>query len=166
MEKTCHCPDCKADVPEIEGPTHAYFGANAGCWKAYCEILEKEYSNPLYMKVHRLTVDAYAAQHPGKKEPRAAQSVNVHFVALYLILEKQKSFEVATKALGRLVEKKNHKFTWLPPPEIIGDLNVTDVGSATTPEEHSQRVHAWAKSVWQAWHLHHKEIETLAREIL
>ena len=166
MELTCLCPDCKAIVPKIDGPTHAYFGSNAGCWKIYGDILAKEYSDPIYMKVHRLTVDTYAAQHPGENEPRSAQSVNIHLVALYLILERKMSFEFATKVLGKLVEKNNHKFNWLTPPETLGPITITDVVSAKTPQDHAQKVQLWAESVWQAWHSSHRAIEDLARQII
>lgn len=164
MEPTCVCPDCKAIVADVDGPNHAYFGSNAGCWRVYGEILEKEYSDQRYMKVHRLTVDAYAAQHPGRNEPRAVQSVNAHLVALYLALEQQRSFEFTTKALGKLVKNKQ-QFRYLPPPQSLGALTVVDVVVARSPEEHADKVHAWARSVWQAWQLYRKEIEALARAI-
>lgn len=166
MEESAICPDCKAIVPKIEGVLHPYFGANAGCWKLYGQILEKEYSDPSYMKIHRLTVDAYAAQHPGKNEARAAQSVNIHLMGLYLIFEKQTSFEFVRSALSKIVEKKNHKFEWLPPPQFLGALTILDVLDAKNHIEHSQKVTQWAQSVWKAWHPYRKEIENLAKEIL
>ncbi len=77
------CPDCKVELPFFDGPTHAYLGGNASCWKAYGELLAKEYGEPNYMKFHRWTVDAYAAQHPGQPDPRATSSVYIHLMALY-----------------------------------------------------------------------------------
>jgi hypothetical protein len=156
------CPDCKALVDNIQGEVHPYFGANAGCWKLFGEILAREYGSLAYMKVHRLTVDAYAAQHPGRNEPRAAQSVNVHLMALYLILEKHMPFDFVTKALGKVVEKKKHNFTWLVPPSSLGAMTILDVAAANTPDQHAQLVWDWATSVWKAWEPRRKTIEELA----
>jgi len=163
---TSECPDCGASVPMIEGPVHPYFGSNAGCWRLYGEILEREYSDPRYMKVHRLTVDAYAAQHPGKNEPRSAQSVNVHLMALYLVFERGMSYEFATKALGKAVERKKHQFRWLPPPQRLGSITVLDVVRSPTPDEHERIVKAWANDVWIAWQSHWDEIERLANDVI
>lgn len=82
------CRGCGALVPDTEGPTHRYLGASPGCWAVYGEILEKEYSDYRYWRAHRFTVDAYAVQHPGESSPPAIQSVAVHLISLYLMLEK------------------------------------------------------------------------------
>jgi hypothetical protein len=166
MENQTVCPDCKASLASATGPTHAYLGGNAACWKVYGELLAKEYSDPFYMKVHRLTVDTYAAQHPGQNSPRAAQSVTIHLLALYLIFEKQMPFDFVTQMLGKAVEKKKRDFRWLPPPSSLGALTVADVAIAKTAEEHQEKVYDWANSVWAAWQVHHNEIQRLALELL
>ena len=164
--QTCLCPNCKAIVPNVEGPTHPYFGSNAGCWKIYGEILEREYRDPRYMVVHRLTVDAYAAQHPGRNEPRSVQSVNIHLAGLYFVLVKKLPFNYATKYIGKLADAKKHGFEWLVPPSDLGELTVLQVYSAGTVEEHSKKIMDWAECVWQAWQIHHRKIENLASTIL
>jgi len=166
MQQRCLCPDCKASVPDIAGPVHAYLGANPGCWKLYGEVLVREYGNPVYIKTHRLTVDAYASQHPGKNQPRSAQSVNLHLMALYLTLEKQMPSDFVTRLLGTAVKTKKAQFVWLTPPISLGVLTVADVVSAQSPEEHAEKVRAWAKSVWQAWQPYRSDIERLAKEVL
>ncbi len=129
MSKSSHCPDCKATVPDLEGPTHAYFGASAGCWQIYGEIVAREYQDPSYMAAHRLTVDAYAAQHPGRDEARARQSVNIHLVSLHLILDLSWSFDAATRALGRCVELHKGRFEWLAPPPSMGGVRLAGLGA-------------------------------------
>jgi hypothetical protein len=59
-----------------------------GCWAAYGRVLEREYSDPvLFGAAHRLTVDAYALQHPGDpRERRAVQSFWLHGASLWLVL--------------------------------------------------------------------------------
>ena len=89
MENQMRCDGCGLTLPRIEGPTHAYMLSSPACWKIYGEILAREYSNGDYWQVHRLTVDTYALQHPGKQDSRAIQSVNVHLASLYLIFKKK-----------------------------------------------------------------------------
>ena len=72
------CAGCGALVPVTDGPTHPYIGASPGCWAIYGEVLAREYGEYAYPPVHRLTVDAYAAQHPGVPSRRSIQSVAIH----------------------------------------------------------------------------------------
>src|SRR5215467_14647334 len=63
------CPGCGLAMPKrLEATGHEYINASPECWSVYTEVLEAEYSNPLlFAQVHQLTVDTYAAQHPGGK---------------------------------------------------------------------------------------------------
>jgi hypothetical protein len=153
------CPGCCALFPDVDGPTHAHIGASPGCWKVYGEVLAKEFTDPQYFLVHRLTVDTYAAQHPGVPGRRSAQSVTVHLVALYLILEKELDSNFVTKKLGQLIRQKNKQFEWLTPPQDLGDVTIADVWKAKDATEHVELVHQWAGSVWTAWREHHKTID-------
>jgi len=81
------CPGCGLLLPAADGPTHSYIGASAACWALYGQVLAIEagtYRQPAW---HRLTVDAYAVQHPGIPERRSIQSVCVHLISLCLMLE-------------------------------------------------------------------------------
>ncbi len=64
MDTSETCPGCGGSFDVSDGPTHRYLGASPGCWAVYGEVLAKEYSDAAYYRVHRLTVDAYSAQHP------------------------------------------------------------------------------------------------------
>ncbi len=158
------CPDCRAEFPDGPGPVHPYLGASPGCWKAYGEVLAKEYSDIRYGRVHRLTVDAYAAQHPGREERRASQSVTLHLVALHLTLEAHASHEAARAALAALATPaaKRRGFAWLRPPSSLGTLTVEHVRAAVDAADHCRRVEQWAACVWAAWAPHHPRIRGLA----
>lgn len=160
------CPGCQASVPASDGPTHSYIGASAGCWKLFGELLAREYSDPEYMKVHRLSVDAYAAQHPGKPGRRSSQSVSVHLLALYLLLEKKTSHEYITRILDKVIKEKKNEFEWLEPPSSLGSMTAADVLPARNAREHAELVQRWAQSVWEAWAPHHEAIRTLAQSYL
>ncbi len=72
------CFSCGALAPDIDGPVHRYMDSSPGCWALFGEVLAREYSDYNYASHHRLTVDAYAVQHPGKPSPPSIGSVAVH----------------------------------------------------------------------------------------
>ena len=77
-ESRIPCIGCGALVPQQDGPTHRYMESSPGCWAIYCEVLAQEYSDIAFATAHRLTVDAYAVQHPGTPSPQSIQSIGVH----------------------------------------------------------------------------------------
>jgi hypothetical protein len=103
------------------------------------------------MKSHRWTVDAYAAQHPGKPDSRATSSVYLHLMALYLLIEKNKTSAEATRAMQMVTRVQKAQMTWLPIPQNLGAITVIDFIQATTPYAHDSLVKQWAQSVWRAW---------------
>ena len=160
------CPDCKVALPASAlGVTHAYLGGSASCWEMYGALLEREYSNPALMAIHRSTVDAYASQHPGKPEGRTIQSINVHLVGLYLTLERDLHPDFVRRAIGRLAERKS-ELRWLEPPQSLGAITVADVMKAATPEEHREVVLKWASAAWDAWSPYRAEIVRWADEVV
>lgn len=147
------CPACGLLLPPHDGPVHPYIGASPACWAQYGQLLACEYG-PLGMPaVHRLTVDAYAVQHPGVLERRSVQSVALHLIALHLVLDRGEAPQHVTGLLGRLLPRLP-ELRWLPPPQPNGTLTVRDVVTAD-PRDHARAVTAWARDVWDAWTLHH-----------
>ena len=160
------CPQCGVDLPDYDGPTHPYFGASPACWAAYGVILEREYSNPEFFKNHRMTVDAYALQHPGDKSPQAIQSVNIHLISSTLIFEHQAADRAlnAMRKISTASKKDSHLFKWLEPPKNLGAITVTDVLPHTQVDDHLRTIEDWAKTTWQAWSIHHKVAEKHLRQ--
>lgn len=153
------CVGCGAMLPPAEGPVHRYMTASPACWAAYGAVLAREYSDRAYAKFHRLSVDAYAVQHPGSPCSESIQSVAVHLCRLCLILEGGASIERANDAM-LAVHKVERQFRWLEPPRQRGELTVVDVLAAQTPDEHARQVERWARSVWEAWAIHHETIRS------
>lgn len=133
------CPGCGVELAAITGPVHRYIESSPSCWAAYGRVLAREYGDREYMAAHRLTVDAYAVQHPGRPSPQSIQSVAVHLISLHAVLEQQLPHQQATQLIRRCVERL--RFHWLEPPPHLGDLTVSSVLAAQTPEEHVQAVH-------------------------
>ncbi len=155
-DKLVCCIGCGAYVPDTEGPTHKYLGASPGCWEIFGDILAKEYNDPAYMKVHRLTVDAYAVQHPGNKSAQTIQSINLHLIALCATLEHGVEYPFIPKIMNKKIKEYKKVFTWLTPPKFLGNITVVDVAPEKNAKEHEKLVNDWAKSAWNAWSDYHK----------
>ena len=151
---TCRCFSCGGVFPDVDGPVHRYMSSSPGCWSAFGEVLAREYSDPAYFQVHRLTVDAYAVQHPGSTDRQSIQSVGVHLVRLCLFLEHGLTADKANEAMLEAGRNK-HSFTWLEPPDDRDSITVADVSRADSVEEHKALVREWAQSAWEAWSMHH-----------
>jgi len=131
--------------------------SSPACWAVYGEVLAREYSDPAYSQVHRLSVDAYAVQHPGRPNPQAIQSVAVHLVRLCLLLERGLPMARANEAMLKASERKQD-FVWLTPPASLGTVTVADVRDAEGVEAHMDAVRRWAGSAWAAWAPHHETV--------
>jgi hypothetical protein len=156
------CPGCGRLYPHFDGPTHPYIGASPGCWAVYGEVLAREYGEFGYPDVHRLTVDAYAAQHPGVPSAQSIQSVAGHLIGLYLALERGFPSRVVTSAIRAAAARGG--FVWLEPPADRGHIAVRDVIGATNLNDHTARVQEWATAVWSAWSPHAARIRAWATE--
>ncbi|MBD2462595.1 hypothetical protein H6G89_16260 [Oscillatoria sp. FACHB-1407] len=159
--KLSPCLGCGAMLPVNArasiGATHDYLLASAECWATFGEVLAREYSNAAYAKVHRLTVDAYAVQHPGHPSPQSIQSVTLHLISLCLVLECGFDMDQATRTMQRLARHKSD-FVWLTPPNSLGDKTILDVWQAPDAIAHVKAVEEWAQSAWSAWESHHPQV--------
>jgi hypothetical protein len=153
------CIGCGGIVPEIDGPTHRYLDASPGCWQLYGEVLAREYSDRAYWASHRLTVDAYAVQHPGRPSAQSIQSVAAHLISLCLVLERQAAHDYAVRAI-RKATAVSERVEWLQPPASMGTTTVVDVHGASDADDHAERVRAWADAAWSAWSEHHPTIRS------
>jgi len=156
------CPQCGALVSAEEGPTHAYYGAAPGCWALYGEVLAREYEDYRFARLHRLTVDSYAVQHPGRPEPRTIQSVVVHLIGLQLGIESAEPMGPLEPVLQAAADA-SAAFHWLEPPASLGAVTVVDVHRAgADAAAHLAAVRAWGESTWAAWASHHGQVREWA----
>lgn len=157
------CPGCgERYAPVAEDTTHEYIGASPACWATFGELLAREFGDYRYGVVHRHTIDAYAAQHPGTDGRRQRQSVALHLVALCHWLEEGMTAEQLNPITQRLAGG-DRAWPWLEPPTSYG-TTVRDVLRATTADEHVALVRAWAEDVWRAWSRHHATVRAWAAE--
>lgn len=158
------CVGCGALVADWDGPAHAYIGASPGCWRVYGDVLAREYGELRNPGWHRLTVDAYAAQHAGVESRRSTQSVCAHLVALQLVIERKLAPEYVTRLIVSAV-RLAPEFHWLAPPNFAGTLTVLDVAQTVSAGDHETAVRRWANSVWHAWQPHHVQVRRWAERV-
>jgi hypothetical protein len=155
-----HCLGCGALVPDLDGPTHEYMLSAPGCWTLFNEVAAQQYEIASF-DLRRLAVDAYAVQHPGTTDRRAIQSVAVHLISLYFVLERGLTPTQATDKMRHALLEKS-RFVWLQPPQSMGEITVADVVSIKDPQAHAAIVNRWARSAWEAWNAHHAQIRKWA----
>jgi Family of unknown function (DUF5946) len=155
--KPMKCFSCGGEFEHIEGPVHRYMASSPGCWAAFGEVLAREYSDVTYYAVHRMSVDAYAAQHPGVPSKQTIGSVGVHLIRLCMVFEQGLTPEKANDTMLKASKVKS-SFTCLEPPQVLGAITVQDVLGAANAKEHKTLVREWAKGAWQAWSSHHQQV--------
>jgi Family of unknown function (DUF5946) len=159
------CWGCGAVVPTTVLPAHRYLGASSGCWAIYGTVLAREYGEWQMPAVHRLTVDTYSVQHPGKPSRHCIQSAAGHLIGLFVVLELGWPPALATQAIGKAV-KGSQQFFWLEPPKSWGELTIVDVAKTAALAQHKQIVRRWSRSVWDAWRFHHSTVQNWARTLM
>jgi len=151
------CLGCGGEFAAEDGPTHAYMLSSPACWRNYGELLAAEYSSEELMVSHRLSVDAYAIQHPGDGSRRAIQSVGLHLARLKVQLDKpQPPMEV--NQIMKDFSRRKSSLQLLEPPRSFA-MTIADVTPHIGTENHATLVTAWAKSAWNDWREHHDYIE-------
>ena len=138
------CPGCGAVID----------GGRAGCQKLFDKVIATEFSDHRYGRIHRLTVDVYALQHP-VEYMRSGKSYAAHLTGMYAALETD-----STAATNQAVQK------WLSGPKALTrpnhpspgqrrTLTIAYVHEAKDPDEHVRRAREWAVSTWEAWQDYH-----------
>lgn len=156
-ETSSACPGCGLQLPLNGGETHPYIGASPACWALYGVVLAREYGDPEYMRIHQLTVDTYAVQHPGLAEARSIRSVWGHLASLHMQIEQRAPAAVARTVIKRVAAEAD-SLGWLVPPRHRGSMTIAEVARALSSAEHSRLVTAWARNVWAAWAEHHGRV--------
>jgi hypothetical protein len=141
---------------------HAYMTSSPACWAAFGRVLEAEYSLPHLMPVHRLSVDAYAVQHPGDPaDRRAVQSVGLHLARLWRQLERPTP-PAETNAVMQDFAARKATLVYLPPPHRFS-MTIADVAPHAGSSAHGEKALAWARAAWADWSAHHAYIRAWAQ---
>jgi hypothetical protein len=150
------CPGCQALLPRIEnGVIHRYMTSSAACWEIFGKLFNDPDRPVASSPFNALSVDAYAVHHPGTPSNQTINSVAIHTMVLYGILERGFKPDQALwlrQRPGRANPSEKHgRFHWLPPPSFEGSLTVADVVAGGTPLERSALLERWVRELWSRW---------------
>jgi hypothetical protein len=112
-------------------------------------------------RLNPLITDAYAVQHPGTPSPQAIQSVAVHLLALYGILdlglEPNRALDIRVRAIQHGSTPKRDRFHWLNPPTVEYSLTIADVAAGETSRVRTEIAERWIHHVWDKWSTHRSQ---------
>lgn len=145
------CPGCGQELPVIDGATHVYVGASSACWTRFAELGAT--LPPGGTPLRRLVTDAYMVQHPGVPERRAIQSVGLHLVALYLVLERGLPSDALSATLQRSLVRPP-AWRWLEPPVPNGTSTIGDLETAISAGRTAEAIETYVRGVWGSWAPH------------
>ncbi|HEV2004975.1 MAG TPA: DUF5946 family protein [Candidatus Limnocylindrales bacterium] len=167
MSKTVpmgRCPGCGVELPGSAEPWDPRSLASEACHALYGEVAGFESQRIVELgRWHQLLVDAYAAQHAGERTPPMGAAFAL--IGLHLALE-QGWDGLEVRNAHQDLARRYREWPAFPAPERRGALTVLDLALASTPEEHVERLRAWATTVWQAWAGAHPAVEVLIAERL
>ena len=137
-------------------------------WRCSIKYFMKEYEcgRPLHGRI-----DAYGVQHPPHAEIQKSlgvnerlvaaskQSVAIHLIALYLMIEKKMPLDQVAAGMDRVL-KSGVKLEdeELIPPSDMGSMTIADVAQAKNCQEHVQLIKEWERCVWNAWKPYHHKV--------
>jgi hypothetical protein len=124
------------------------------CHNLFEAILEKEFSDFRYARVHRLTVDAYSLQHPDRYMI-SAKSFAAHLTGMCCAMEHDGDRDLL-HALQQWLSGKSENLEKPPIPARFGNLTIAHPAAASDGDDHARRVQEWAAGVWKAWDIYHE----------
>ena len=147
------CPDCQAELPVSDGPTHRYLGASPACWALFSALVNAGDPPLAPHPLTALLVDAYAAQHPGVPGPQAIQSVAVHVLALEGVFNRKVAPDNAQWVRLRALRGRGqgHRFRWLDPPSFAGSITIAEIVKQPTASARSDLAARYAEEMLQLW---------------
>jgi hypothetical protein len=155
------CPGCGALLPQSAGATHRYVGASAACWAIFAGLSNGDDPPLAPGRLNPLLRDAYMVQHPGAPSPQAIQSVAVHLLTLYGVLERgvapENALWIRQRAVRGDAPARHSRFVWLTPPAFEGVPTVAEIAAEPTPAVRTALVDRYARAVWDAWARRYRE---------
>lgn len=155
------CPDCKAWLPAVASAAHRYIGASPSCWAIFSALVNGSDPSLAPHPLNALLLDAYAVQHPGQPSPPAIQSVTVHLLALYGVLEAgiapEQVLWIRQRAVRGGAHERHTRFTWLTPPDFTGSPTIAESVARDTPAARTAQAVSYIQAIWGLWHAKHSE---------
>ena len=142
--QTVQCEACGAPVADL-----------TACRALFDELIAREFSDYRYARLHRLTVDTYALQHP-EQFMRSAKSFVAHLTGMCAAMETDQAAAINRSVQQWLNGVKSLERPLDVPPGKRGIVTIVYAHEAAEPAEYLNRVQEWASSAWAAWATHHE----------
>ena len=140
-------------------------GGLEGCRATMGSLGAREFADPAFFRVHRLSVDAYSLQHP-EDYMRSSKSAAAHLAGMCWSMERGRSTHLPAPVRAWVDGPRRYERLSAPPPQSRGELTVVSVLGASDARDYEQRVFDWARSAWGAWSVHHEKARAWVQEAL
>jgi hypothetical protein len=126
---------------------------------------EREFSDPEYYRMHRLTVDAYSLQHP-ELFMKSSKSAVAHLAGMCWSMERGRSIHLPKPIKLWVDGVRTYAHVQPPPAGMRGRITVVSVANTQNVTDYERHVMAWALSAWEAWEPHWDQARAWVREAL
>jgi hypothetical protein len=157
------CPGCGLRLPDRNLDPADRFNASGECLCMFFELTYWTLAHKDILFIHQYAVDAYEAQHAGRRT--RAITVAFGLVGLYLALEKGytgRQVQLPHMKIG----KTRQDWPRLEPPENPAALTVMDVIRAGSDPEKEDMLMRRAEAVWQSWEPRHEWVRDVTERVL
>lgn len=134
---------------------------SASEWDAYDELRYYTLAHRDPAFIHQHVLDAFTAQHATARTKPIALTFSL--VGLYLLVERGFSGRQVQRAHTELASIKQTWPVFVLPAER-GLITVLDVVAAQAGDERDAAIHAWCRSVWEAFRGSHQLVLELLRQ--
>ena len=127
----------------------AVAGGSEGCQRVFESIGLREYEDMRFARYHRIVVDVYAMQHPGRYG-RSAKSFAAHLTGLCAWVEREADAQSINAAVQRWLSGPSP----VEKPPLPGSYGAVTIGSlvpADEPVRYGEVLRTWARTTWDAY---------------
>ena len=124
-------------------------GGRGGCRERFEAFLARDFSDPLFFRVHRMFVDTYSLQHPDEF-CASAKSLAAHLAGLCWILADGAGTASGPEALQRWLSGAR-RLDRPALPAQRGALTLGDLPEDSDARTWGEAVRRWAESTWAAY---------------
>ena len=161
-KKSIICPGCGAQIESENNNLDKDFNALVACRELMFKLSYYTLSLHDDYFIHQLAVDAYAAQHSGKKVK--AISTAFALVGLYLFNKKNYSGRQVQLAHIEMANKSKIWLRFMTPKEKTW-MTVKDVIESSDNNK-NEAIKKWNQSVWEIWKLQKEKVSELTKRYL
>ena len=121
-----------------------------GCQKLFERLVERDFSDVRYGRVHGLVVDCYCLQHPARYCV-SGKSFAAHLCGLCERLEGDAGYGEHDERLRRWLDGDRRPDKPAELPAFRGAVTIAEVLAADAPETHILTAERWARAIWEAY---------------